>query len=124
MEVIMKIALPIQFVNKVPVLCNVFARAEHFMIYDVENKQSVFLDNPAIDAPSGAGIQAAQALIDAHVDGVIVPQCGENALNVFFGAGIQVYQSVSLIVNENLKALHANLLHSLANGHSGFHSHQ
>ena len=119
----MKIALPVTFVKEVPVLCLVFARARQFMIFDVEKEQSVFLDNPAVSVSGGAGIVAAQTLIDAKVDAVIVPQCGENAMNVLFGAGIRLFQSVSLNVSENLKAFQANLLRPVEKTHPGFHSH-
>ncbi|MFA5036732.1 MAG: NifB/NifX family molybdenum-iron cluster-binding protein [Candidatus Izemoplasmatales bacterium] len=119
----MKIAIPIQIVKETPVMCTVFARAGKFLIYDSETQKSEFLDNPAKTAAGGAGIVAAQTLIDAHVDGVIVPQCGENAMNVLSAAGIPVFQNVSLNIPDNLKAFHSGTLLVLMNAHAGFHSH-
>ena len=43
-----------------------FGRAKQFCLYETETKEMEFIDNAqSLNAPSGAGIQAAQTIIDA-----------------------------------------------------------
>ncbi|WP_042682751.1 NifB/NifX family molybdenum-iron cluster-binding protein [Thermococcus paralvinellae] len=72
----------------------VFARAPVFTIIEVENgeiKDVKTIQNPAVNAPSGAGAMAVQMLINEGIDTVIVPQFGPNALGAIQAAGIRVY---------------------------------
>lgn len=52
------------------------------------------MENPATDAQGGAGIQAAQFLVDNEVNVLITVRCGQNVADMFNTAGIKIYKSV------------------------------
>ena len=51
------------------------------------------LDNPAAEAEGGAGLKAAQFVLDSGADTIITVRCGENAGNVFKAAEMKIYKS-------------------------------
>jgi len=63
-----------------------------FLIYDTETKESIFLDNGAAASTGGAGIKAAQTIVDNKVNALLTPRCGENAANVLKSADIKIYK--------------------------------
>ena len=69
-----------------------------------EIKGSSVVPNPAMSAAGGAGIMAAQAIIDQGVNAVITGNCGPNAYRIFAQAGIKVYLG-SGRVEDAVKAL-------------------
>ena len=69
-----------------------FGRTARFLVYDDEAGTIDVIENRAnLDAPQGAGIQAATRLADAGVDVVITGHCGPKAFQVLRAAGIRVY---------------------------------
>ena len=69
-----------------------FGRTARFLIYDLETEAFELLDNEMNkQAAQGAGIQAAQTVVDAGVQGVITGHCGPKAFRVLEAAEIQVY---------------------------------
>ncbi len=72
-----------------------FGRAPFFYIYNVENKKGDFIKNTAATARGGAGIKAAQIIVDSHAEAVITPRCGENAADVFKVANIKLYRNIN-----------------------------
>jgi predicted Fe-Mo cluster-binding NifX family protein len=89
----MKIAMPVFNKSMESGIAESFGRTPYFLIYDTEAKTSAFFDNTAIASQGGAGIKAAQAVVDSGVSAVVVPQCGENAANVLKEAGIKDLQN-------------------------------
>jgi predicted Fe-Mo cluster-binding NifX family protein len=83
----------------------------------------VFLDNPATRSTGGAGIRAAQMLIDQSVKVIIAPRYGENAARVLIDGGIRVYKNIAGTAEENIGAYENNQLNVLADIHPGFHHH-
>ena len=86
----MKIAIPLDE-NKKDV-CVSFARAPYFMVCDGNEDAVEIIENPAAEAEGGAGLKAAQFVLDSGADTVITVRCGENAGNVFKAAEIKVYK--------------------------------
>jgi predicted Fe-Mo cluster-binding NifX family protein len=83
-----------------------FGRCSYFIIYDTTSQEMLTAySNAAQGAAGGAGIQAAQSLINNKVDTVIAPQVGPNAWNVLQGAGIKVYTGVHGTIQQNIDAL-------------------
>lgn len=81
-----------------------FGRAESFLLVDSDAMTSTHLDNQARSASGGAGIAAAQAMIDHQAQVVITGQLGPNAMNVLEDADIELYQGIPGTVRENLEA--------------------
>ena len=63
------------------------------------------IPNPGAQAGGGAGISAAQAIIDAGTDAVITGNCGPNAIGVLSQSGIKVH-----VASGNVKAAVEDLL--------------
>ncbi len=113
----MRIAIPLDE-NKEDV-CIVLARAPFFLFR--ENGEDTILENPAAKAEGGAGLQAAQFLIDNRADVLITVRCGKNAGDVFKEAGMKIYKSVNKTAAEDLEAMEAGTLSELTQFHGGFH---
>ena len=119
----MKIALPVDNNSRDTGICPSFGRAPYFLIYETETKKSTFIDNSAIASQGGAGIKAAQAIIDQGATILITPRCGENAAEVITAAGIKIYKSASDSVADNIAAFTQGKLTVLEEIHPGLHRH-
>ena len=115
----MKIAIPLDE-NKTDV-CVSFGRAPYFLIKDTETGKTDIKENPAADAEGGAGIKAAQFVVDEEADVLITVRCGENAAEVFNAAEIAIYKSEGPNAEENIKAFQEEKLAKLTHFHAGFH---
>lgn len=119
----MKIAMPVNEKNLKSDICPSFGRTPYYLIYDTTDKSSVFVDNSAAQSAGGAGIKAAQMLVDLSVKIIIAPRYGENAAKVLIDGGIKVYKNIIGTAEENIKAYENNQLDILADIHPGFHNH-
>jgi predicted Fe-Mo cluster-binding NifX family protein len=119
----MKIAIPVDEKNMETNVCVSFGRTPYFLIYDTETKESTFLDNSAAKETGGAGIKAAQAIVDNKVNALLTPRCGENAANVLKAANIKIFKTKGISIKENLDAFTAGKLPLLDEIHAGFHGH-
>ena len=115
----MKIAIPVDE-NKTDV-CVAFARAPYFMVCDTEAGTSELLENPAAQAQGGAGIKAAQFVVDCGADTLITVRCGENAAEVMQAAEIKIYKSEGSDATQNAAACKEGKLAPLTHFHAGFH---
>jgi predicted Fe-Mo cluster-binding NifX family protein len=80
-----------------------FGRAKYLILVDVPGRTYVALDNAiAKNAAEGAGIQAAQNVIDSKAEAVITGNCGPKAFRALRAAGIKVYLAPDGTVAENL----------------------
>jgi len=68
-----------------------FGRCPYLLIVDTESMEFEALENPAVTAPGGAGIQAAELVGKLGVEAVITGNCGPNAYQVLSAAGIDVF---------------------------------
>ena len=113
----MRIAIPLDE-NKQDV-CIVLARAPYFLFW--EDGKDTILENPAAQAHGGAGIQAAQFLVDNGVNVLITVRCGQNAADVFKAAGMKIYKSANKAAADDLTAFEDGKLSELTEFHGGFH---
>ncbi len=68
-----------------------FARAPYFIVYDSEHPNNPeIIQNPFINTPSGAGIVAAQFILEKGVQAVISGAFGPNSSMILSSAGIQM----------------------------------
>ncbi|MFX0171763.1 MAG: NifB/NifX family molybdenum-iron cluster-binding protein [Candidatus Hodarchaeota archaeon] len=101
----MKIGLPSNGTDFTNQFSSVFGRCLYFIIYNSNNHEvEKAYPNTAQNATGGAGIQAAQSMIDNYVEAVIAPQMGPNAWNVLHGAGIKIYTGINGTIQQNINA--------------------
>lgn len=115
----MKFAIPLDE-NKKDV-CITFARAPFMMFFDEEAGITEVVENPAAQAEGGAGIKAAQFIVDNGANVLITVRCGENAAEVFKAADVKIYKSDGKTAEENITAYKENKLAELTHFHAGFH---
>ena len=106
----MKIAIPVDDKSMETTICQSFGRTPYFLIYDTDSNEAVFLDNSAAASQVGAGIKAAQNIIDSQVSVLLTPRCGENALELFNAADIKIYKTIGDSIMGNIEAFKAGKL--------------
>lgn len=119
----MKIAMPVNNMSMESSVASSFGRTPYFLVYDIETATANFLDNSAAASQGGAGIKAAQLVVDSKADAVLAPQCGENAANVLKAANMKIYRTIDGNAEENMSAFKAGKLSLLNEIHAGFHNH-
>ncbi len=119
----MKIAIPVDEKTLESNVCVSFGRTPYFLIYDVETKDSIFIDNGAAASTGGAGIKAAQIIVDNKADVLLTPRLGENAADVLKPAEIKTYKTTTASAKDNIDAFIAGKLPLLDEFHAGFHGH-
>lgn len=119
----MKIAIPVDDKSMETSVCPSFGRTPYFLIYDTESKKGLFIDNSAAASQGGAGIKAAQTIVDNKASVLITPRCGENAAEVIIAANIKIYKTLNDSIMDNIDALNNGKLSLLADIHKGFHNH-
>lgn len=119
----MKIAIPIDEKTLNSNVCVSFGRTPYFLIYDIETKESIFIDNSAAESRGGAGIKAAQIIVDNKAEALLTSRLGENAAGVLESAEIKIYKATSDSAQENIDAFVAGKLPLLDEIHAGFHRH-
>ena len=72
-----------------------FGRAGFFATYDTDSNEWNFISNSQdTQAVQGAGLQAAQQVIDANVDTLVALNVGPKAMAALTGNGINVFQAI------------------------------
>ncbi len=115
----MKIAIPVS--EKKNEVADTFGRPPFFAMADIETGAVDYVDNSAIASAGGAGIKAAQLIVDNKCNAVIVPNCGQNAYDVLEAAGIKVYRMCGPSLDENITAFKDGKLELFEDVHPGFH---
>ena len=81
-----------------------FGRAKGFIIYDLEANNFEYIDNiQNLEAAQGAGIQAAQNVVNKNVDAVISGHCGPKAFKVLSTSGVKIYTAEEGKISEILE---------------------
>jgi len=92
-----------------------FGRARFFVLYDLDTGQWSAHDNKQnLEAAQGAGVQAAQCVVDLGAQAVITGHCGPKAFATLAAAEIDVYQEASGSVQDALDAYRAGSLEKSA----------
>lgn len=99
-----------------------FGRCPYFVIYETDTNNYQSLENQGVSSPHGAGIAAAQQVVDAQADVVITGNMGPNAMELIKAAGIKIYSmsggtvkgAVKLYLEEKLEEIN-----QAAPAHSG-----
>lgn len=118
----MIIAMPVDEKKIETTVCISFGRTPYFMFYNTDTDEAEFFDNSAISAQGGAGIKAAQVIVDKKADVLLTPRCGENAAAVLEGT-VKIYRTEGNNIKENINLFKEGKLNVLAEIHAGFHNH-
>lgn len=121
MEKSMKIAIPVNEENLETDVSLSFGRATYYLIYDLDTKKANFIENSAASSKGGAGIKAAQIIVDNQASVLITPRCGINAVQVLEAANIKLYQTEFSLAKENIDAYKEGKLSLLSAIHPGHH---
>jgi predicted Fe-Mo cluster-binding NifX family protein len=119
----MKIAIPVDEKSMETTVSMSFGRAPYFLIYDTESRENIFVSNSAATSQGGAGIKAAQNIVDNKVSALLTPRCGENAAEVIKAAEIKIYKTINDSIRDNIEAFDEGKLPLLEEIHAGFHGH-
>jgi len=120
-RILMKIVIPVDAKTLESNICASFGRAPYFLIYDTETKESVFINNSAAASTGGAGIKAAQTIVDNNANALLTPRCGQNAADVLKSADIKIFKTTSTSVKDNIASYIDGKLPSLDEIHAEFH---
>jgi predicted Fe-Mo cluster-binding NifX family protein len=102
-----------------------FGRCTYFIIYDTENQCVKALENKGQFSGGGAGIAAAQQMIDEDVNVILTGNMGPNAYSLMQSSGMKVYQCQSGTCQEILDTYHAGSLAEISEAgpsHMGMNS--
>ena len=88
-----------------------FGRASGFIIYDLNTNFYEFVDNVQnLEAAQGAGIQAAQTVVNQNVEALITGHCGPKAFRVLNAAEIKIYTDAQGSIKEAVEKFKNNEL--------------
>ncbi|MFW5648665.1 MAG: NifB/NifX family molybdenum-iron cluster-binding protein [Candidatus Alkaliphilus sp. MAG34] len=119
----MKIVIPVDEKDIKTDVCEALGRAPYYLVYDTETEENEFVDNSAATSAGGAGVKAAQIIVDTEANVLLAPRCGENAANVLKAAGVEIYRTIDAPARENIDAFIDGKLSLLNEIHAGFHGH-
>ena len=91
-----------------------FGRATGFLVYDTETEEVGFIDNTQqLNAAQGAGIQAAQNVVNSGAEALISGHCGPKAMRVLNAKKVAVYISEKQSVESAIAKFKANELEKI-----------
>jgi predicted Fe-Mo cluster-binding NifX family protein len=98
-----------------------FGRCSYFVIVDSETMEFKAVANDSSGAAHGAGIQAAQTVVNIGVKVVITGNVGPNAFNVLSATGIKIVTGASGSVKEAVEKYKKGELKEVGNPTVGGH---
>jgi predicted Fe-Mo cluster-binding NifX family protein len=101
----MRIAIPSNGDGLTAQVARQFGRCDSFLFVDSETLEWEVVPNEAKHRRGGAGIAAAQQVIDGGADAVLAGVMGPNALDVLTEAQIPVYEDLGGTVIEAVEML-------------------
>ncbi len=117
----MKIAVPSEGNTIESNVCQSFGRTYYFVVVDTDAQGYEIIDNQAASSEGGAGIKAAQAIVDSGANVVITFHCGENAMDVLKAADVKVLKALPGTVSEVIEKYKAGELSDLTEINKGHH---
>lgn len=81
-----------------------FGRCQYFIFVDPETMEFEVSENEGLMAMGGAGVQAAQLVVQKGVKALITGNLGPNAASALSGSGIKIYLVSSGTVKEAIEA--------------------
>lgn len=109
-EIIMKLVIPANGVDLDAPTSPVFGRCQTFIFVNPETLEFEVLPNPAAAASAGAGVQAAQLVIQHGAQAVLARSLGPKAFGLIQSAGVTAYVLEGATVREALLAFKSKRL--------------
>jgi predicted Fe-Mo cluster-binding NifX family protein len=82
-----------------------FGRARYFILFDTDSEEFKVLDNTdQVEASQGAGVQAAQNVVNSGAEILLTGHCGPKAFEVLSAAGVKIYSGVEGTVQDAVQA--------------------
>lgn len=88
----------------------VFGRCRSYVFVDTDTMEAETVENPAMNATGGAGIQAAQFVVEQGAEAVITGNVGPNAYSVLVAANVPVHLLDDGTVGDVVEAFKRNQL--------------
>jgi len=115
-EAIMKLVITSQGTDPAGPVDSRFGRARYFILFDTDTEEFKVLDNAdQVEAAQGAGVQAAQNVVNGGAEALLTGHCGPKAFEVLSAAGVKIYSGIKGTVQEAVQAWRQNEL-ELLNG--------
>ena len=99
-----------------------FGRCQYFVIVDPDTMDFEAMQNESAMASGGAGIQAAQTIVNVGINTLITGNVGPNAFEVLSAAGIETMTGASGTVRQALELYKSGSLQSAASATVGSHA--
>lgn len=100
-----------------------FGRCAYFIVVDTDNPGSFrAIKNDAVDAGGGAGIRAAQTVIDAGAQAVVSGNFGPKAFDALSAGDVKLYSVSASTVQEALDSFVGNKARSLESATAAAHA--
>ena len=87
-----------------------FGRSPYFAFVDTDSGELRFVKNPFESAPSAAGIQAAQFVVNEGASALISSSVGPNSFDVLSAAGVAMYAAPQMTLTQAIDALKSGSL--------------
>jgi predicted Fe-Mo cluster-binding NifX family protein len=100
----------------------VFGRCPAYVFVDPETMAFEAVENPAIGAAGGAGIQAAQFVVERGAQAIVTGNVGPNAFNVLQSAGVPIYVFDGGTVRQAAEAYKAGQLTAVGTASASAHA--
>jgi predicted Fe-Mo cluster-binding NifX family protein len=84
-----------------------FGRCPYYVFVETETDAIEIVQNQSAMAGGGAGIQAAQFVVQQGVQAVVTGNMGPNAFQVFDAAGVAIYTAPNMTVSQAVEAFNA-----------------
>ncbi|HUX76546.1 MAG TPA: NifB/NifX family molybdenum-iron cluster-binding protein [Anaerolineae bacterium] len=100
----------------------VFGRCPVYVFVDTETMAFESVENLAVGAPGGAGIQAAQFVVERGAQAAVTGNMGPNAFSVLQSAGIPIYLFGGGTVRQAVEAFKAGQLQAAGGASAPAHA--
>ncbi|KGG80452.1 NifB/NifX family molybdenum-iron cluster-binding protein [Caloranaerobacter azorensis] len=99
-----------------------FGRCKYFVIVDTKTNDIKVVENEGLVSEHGAGVSAANLVVDEGVDVVVTRNIGPNSMKILTNAKITIYEGKADTINSNLELLKQDKLNEIKEprkAHSG-----
>ena len=100
----------------------VFGRCPTYIFVDSETMAAEAVENPAMNQGGGAGIQAAQFVVNQGAQAVLTGNLGPNAFDVLEAAGVKGYLVPAGMVRQAVEAFKAGQLQAMGGANVAAHA--